>query len=109
MTSQATGNITGEIFEDLWNTCNCKTHSRYYETLFINDTVKVKQAFQLSTGRQRHCIRCGGHGLFLKKYRITRDSPLFPAWLCVDCYGDFKPVHYDKKLGMVDYWGKPYA
>jgi len=109
MTVQSHSNVTGEIFEDMWNLCSCKNHNRYYETLFINDVVKQKQTFQNTPKKHRHCIKCGGHGLFLKKYRITRDSPFFPAWLCIDCYWKFKPVHYDKKLGMVDYWGRKFA
>lgn len=100
-----TSNITGEIFEDLWNLSSCKKHNRYYEGLFIGLAVKKRQTFQNPRG-EHHCIRCGGRAMFLKKYRITRDSPFFPAWLCIECMGAFKPNHYDKKHGMVDYWGK---
>jgi len=69
----------------------------------------VKDCQTFANPRGEHpCIKCDGQGMFLKKYRITRDSPFFPAWLCIECMDAFKPTHDDKKLGRVDYWGKQY-
>ena len=64
------------------------------------------QTFKNPKGNEHKCIRCNGQGMFLRKYKIDDDSPFFPAWLCIECMDDFKPNHYDKKLGWVDYWGK---
>jgi len=65
-----------------------------------------KQTFKNPKGNEHKCIRCKKQGMFLKKYRITKDSKFFPAWLCIECLDGFKPKHYNKNLGWVDYWGR---
>ena len=67
------------------------------------------QTFKNPKGNEHKCIRdCGRQGMFLKKYRMDGESPFFPAWFCIECIDAFKSVHYNKKLGRVDYWGKSF-
>lgn len=70
--------------------------------------LSMAQSFKNPSSNDHECIKCGEMGLFLYKYRICAESPFFPAWFCIDCRNKFKPIHYDKKLGRVDYWGKQF-
>lgn len=68
----------------------------------------MSQSFKNPQGNDNKCIKCDNMGLFLFKYRVNNESPFFPAWFCIDCRDKFKPIHHDKKLGRVDYWGNSF-